>query len=44
MFQAALSVPLATRLRPITLAGVLGQDHLLGADQALGKIIDNNHL
>src|SRR6202049_5105679 len=31
--------PLADRLRPQTLSGVVGQDHLLGADGPLGRMI-----
>ncbi|MBN1783649.1 MAG: replication-associated recombination protein A [Alphaproteobacteria bacterium] len=36
--------PLAYRLRPKTLADVIGQDHLTGADGFLTKVIASNHL
>ena len=37
---AAPNPPLAERLRPQALADVVGQDHLTGAEGALGRIID----
>ena len=36
--------PLADRLRPKTLAEVVGQDHLLGADGPLGRMLANKSL
>ena len=36
---AADAVPLADRLRPTTLAEVVGQDHLTGADGAIGRMV-----
>jgi len=39
LFEAAAPKPLADRLRPKRLDEVVGQDHLLGAEGALGKMI-----
>ncbi|QQN73384.1 replication-associated recombination protein A [Croceicoccus sp. YJ47] len=36
---AAADAPLADRLRPATLADVVGQDHLTGADGAIGRMV-----
>jgi len=36
--------PLADRMRPAALGEVLGQDHLLGADGSLARMIAANHL
>ncbi|MEM8979958.1 MAG: replication-associated recombination protein A [Pseudomonadota bacterium] len=36
--------PLADRLRPQSLAEVIGQDHLLGADGPLGTMLASGHL
>ena len=36
---AADAVPLADRLRPATLADVVGQDHLTGAEGAIGRMV-----
>src|SRR5215211_4959129 len=36
--------PLADRLRPTTLAEVVGQDHLLGPDGALTRMLDTRTL
>ena len=36
--------PLADRLRPASLAEVIGQDHLLGADGALTRMLDSGAL
>src|SRR5262245_33623839 len=36
--------PLADRLRPTTLADVVGQDHLLGPDGALTRMLDTRTL
>ncbi|HEY1636949.1 MAG TPA: recombination factor protein RarA, partial [Rhizomicrobium sp.] len=34
--------PLADRLRPKTLAEVVGQDHLIGADGPIGRMVAEN--
>ncbi|RPG00566.1 MAG: replication-associated recombination protein A [Rhodospirillaceae bacterium TMED63] len=39
LFEADAPRPLADRLRPANLNDVLGQDHLLGADGPLGRMI-----
>ena len=36
--------PLADRLRPDQLADVVGQDHLLGPDGALGRMLETRTL
>ena len=36
--------PLADKLRPQVLADVVGQDHLLGADGALGRMLATGNL
>ena len=36
--------PLASRLRPTSLDGYIGQDHLLGSDKALRKVIESGQL
>ncbi|WP_239806170.1 replication-associated recombination protein A [Croceicoccus hydrothermalis] len=36
---ASADAPLADRLRPATLADVVGQDHLTGADGAIGRMV-----
>lgn len=36
--------PLADRLRPMTLGEVVGQDHLLGADRPLGRMLASGRL
>jgi putative ATPase len=36
--------PLADRLRPRTLEDVVGQEHLLGADGPLGRMVQQGHL
>ncbi|WP_449372599.1 hypothetical protein [Arthrobacter psychrolactophilus] len=38
------SRPLADRLRPRTLQGVVGQDHLLAADAPIGRMVDTQRL
>ena len=38
LFETAAPRPLADRLRPSSLAEVLGQDHLLGAESPLGRM------
>jgi putative ATPase len=39
LFEAQAPRPLAERLRPKTLAEVIGQDHLLGAEGPIGRMI-----
>jgi putative ATPase len=39
LFEAHAPHPLADRLRPKTLADVLGQDHLLGPDGPIGRMV-----
>ena len=41
---AAQAAPLAERLRPQSLVDVVGQDHLTGADGALGRMVANQTL
>jgi putative ATPase len=41
---ASPAAPLAERLRPATLAEVVGQEHLTGADGALGRMVANGTL
>ncbi len=36
--------PLASRMRPTTLSGYIGQEHLLGEDKALRKVIEKGQL
>jgi putative ATPase len=42
--RAARTQPLADRLRPATLAEVIGQDHLLGPDKPIGRMVAQRHL
>jgi putative ATPase len=44
LFEAAAPKPLADRLRPKRLDEVVGQDHLLGPEGALGRMIAARHL
>ena len=39
LFEGDAPRPLADRMRPATLADVLGQDHLLGADRPIGRMV-----
>ena len=39
-----MSTPLADRLRPTSLSDVVGQEHLLGEDKALYKIINSGNI
>ena len=39
--EARDTAPLADRLRPRTLADVVGQEHLTGADGAIGRMVAN---
>jgi putative ATPase len=43
-FCAMANQPLAERLRPKTLDNYLGQDHLVGKNAILRKMIENNTL
>ncbi|MBA4748530.1 MAG: AAA family ATPase, partial [Sphingopyxis sp.] len=38
------TAPLAERLRPASLAEIVGQDHLTGPDGALGRMVANHSL
>ena len=42
--RAARTQPLADRLRPRTLAEVIGQDHLLGPDKPIGRMVAQGRL
>jgi putative ATPase len=42
--RAAKTQPLADRLRPKTLAEVIGQDHLLGPDKPIGRMVARRQL
>ena len=44
LFESHAARPLAERLRPVRLVEVVGQDHLLGADCVLGRMIANGRL
>ncbi|MDA0240320.1 MAG: replication-associated recombination protein A [Proteobacteria bacterium] len=44
LFESQAPRPLADRLRPKTLNDVVGQDHLLGADAPLGRMIADNRI
>ena len=44
LFEAQAPRPLADRLRPRTLADVVGQDHLVGADAPIGRMVDAGRL
>ncbi len=44
LFEAAAPKPLADRLRPKRLGDVMGQDHVLGPEGALGRMIAARHL
>ncbi|MEM7169604.1 MAG: replication-associated recombination protein A [Pseudomonadota bacterium] len=44
LFEAHAPRPLADRLRPKNLAEVVGQDHLLGADGPLGRMVSGRRL
>ena len=39
LFQTDLNIPLAAKLRPTSLAEVVGQDHLLGVNKPIAQII-----
>ncbi len=44
LFEAEAPRPLADRLRPASLAEVVGQDHLLGPDGPLGRMVAQGRL
>jgi putative ATPase len=44
LFESQAPHPLADRLRPRSLAEVVGQDHLLGADGPIGRMVGNRKL
>ncbi|HQT80335.1 MAG TPA: replication-associated recombination protein A [Rhodopila sp.] len=44
MTEPAINRPLADRLRPATLADVVGQDHLLGPDGAIARMLQRGSL
>lgn len=44
LFDAGIVGPLAERLRPTSLADVIGQDHLLGADGALRRMLSQGRV
>jgi putative ATPase len=44
LFEAQAPRPLADRLRPKSLDEVLGQDHLLGADAPLGRMVAGHRM
>ncbi len=44
LFQEARNVPLAERLRPRSLAEVIGQEHLTGAEGVLTRMVAARHL
>lgn len=44
LFEAQAPRPLADRLRPATLADVVGQDHLMGADGPIGRMVAGHRL
>src|SRR5690348_9610522 len=44
LFESHAPHPLADRLRPRSLAEVVGQDHLLGADGPIGRMVANRKL
>ncbi|MFM9691801.1 replication-associated recombination protein A, partial [Streptomyces galilaeus] len=39
-----LARPLADRLRPRTLGQVVGQEHLLGDEAPIGRMVERQHL
>ena len=44
LFSSNVSRPLADRLRPESISDVVGQDHLLGADAPLRRMIDTGNI
>ena len=41
LFESEAPHPLADRLRPRSLAEVVGQDHLLAAEAPIGRMVGN---
>src|SRR5207237_9042850 len=44
LFEAQAPHPLADRLRPPQLSEVIGQDHLLGPEGPIGRMVASGHL
>src|SRR5713101_9042106 len=44
LFEAQAPRPLADRLRPRSLADIVGQDHLIGPDGPIGRMVANRQL
>ncbi|HEY1796899.1 MAG TPA: replication-associated recombination protein A [Stellaceae bacterium] len=44
LFESQAPRPLADRLRPARLADIVGQDHLIGADGPVGRMVSNRRL
>ena len=44
LFESTVVRPLADRMRPVTLDDVVGQDHLLGADGPIGRMIASGRM
>ena len=44
LFASLAPTPLAERMRPKSLAEILGQDHLLGPEGPLGRMLANRKL
>src|ERR1043166_913420 len=44
LFEAQAPHPLADRLRPRSLSEVIGQDHLLGPEGPIGRMVASRHL
>ena len=44
LFEAQAPRPLADRLRPKSLVEVIGQDHLLGSDGPIGRMMAQRRL
>src|SRR5438046_3745165 len=44
LFEAQAPHPLADRLRPRQLSEVIGQDHLLGPEGPIGRMVASGHL
>ena len=44
LFSANIKRPLADRLRPKDLSEVVGQDHLVGTDAPLGRMIKSGKI
>ncbi len=44
LFEIPMSEPLASRMRPRTLEEFVGQEHLIGKDKILRKMIESDHI